>query len=339
MMKRRKFVKTVSMGAAALSLPLPVVKKKHLIMTVQGPAESDALGFVLSHEHILVDFIGADQVKPSRYKHEDVIPKVKPYLQEVREAGCNTLMECTPNYLGRDPLLLKKLAADTGLKILTNTGYYGARENKFIPEHAFQQTPAEMAAFWIGEWKKGIEGTGIKPGFIKIGIDRGPLSDFQRKLVEAACITHLKTGLTIAAHTGTAEGAFDEMEVLQRMGVHPSAWIWVHAQAEKDLEKHIVAAKEGAWISLDGVHHNQIGDYVKMIRNLKDQQLLHQVLISHDAGWYRPGEPGGGEFRGYLDVFTDLIPALQQDGFSRDELDQLFRKNPVEAFGIRVRKA
>ena len=44
-----------------------------LVPTVSGPLGAHRLGLTLMHEHVLVDFIGADQVSPSRY---DVNPLV-----------------------------------------------------------------------------------------------------------------------------------------------------------------------------------------------------------------------------------------------------------------------
>ena len=64
------------------------------------------------------------------------------------------------------------------------------------------------------------------------------------KLVRAAARAHLATGLTIAVHTGPAEGAFEQMEILKEEGVDPSAWIWVHAQGERDKAKHVGAAQQ-----------------------------------------------------------------------------------------------
>ena len=159
----------------------------------------------------------------------------------------------------------------------------------------------------MGEWYKRIR---IKPGFIKIGVAGDTLSELHRKLVDAAARTHLKTGLTIASHTGPAIPAFEQLEILKKEGVAPEAFIWVHAQAEKDLSNHVRAARMGAWISLDGVNDNNLAEYVKMIKNLKENNLLNKVLLSHDAGWYHPGEENGGEYRGYTTLFEKLVPLL-----------------------------
>jgi len=335
MNSRRTFLKLLSI--AGFTLPEVLIAKpaaKNIIMTVNGPIDAKNIGYTLPHEHILVDFIGADQVKPARYNKTDVLKKVTPFLKRAKQNGFDTLVECTPNYLGRDPELMQTISRQLGINILTNTGYYGARENKFIPEHAFDESAQKLAERWIHEWKNGLDGTRIKPGFIKIGVDRGSLSEFHRKLVRAAAITHKNTGLTIAAHTGPAVGAYEEIEILKEEGVKPDALIWVHAQNEKDMANFVKIAKSGTWVSLDGVKDNQIDDYVARLVHLKESQQLRRVLVSHDAGWYRPGEPNGGDFRDYSAIPDLLIPALKKVNFSQKEIDQIFINNPSEAFTI-----
>jgi len=307
-------------------------------MTVNGPVSASEMGVSLTHEHILVDFIGADSINENRWNKKEVLDKALPFLDEIKKLGCLTLVECTPDYLGRDPLLLKALSDASGMNIITNTGYYGAAGDKYIPKHAYSESAEELASRWINEWKNGIGSTGIKPGFIKIGVDDGPLSDIDKKLVEAAALTHLETGLTIASHTGPAFPAFEEIEILRKAGVSPEAFIWVHAQTEKDLSLQVKAAKMGAWISLDGLSDDNTEEYVVVIKNLKDNGLLGKVLLSHDAGWYRPGEVNGGEYRGYTALFQKLVPSLRRAGFSDKEIDGLLMTNPAMAFKTGVRK-
>ena len=307
------------------------------VMTANGPIAPEQMGTTLPHEHVLVDFATVEEVSPDRYDRDEVFETVLPYLQQVRALGLQTLVEATPAYLGRDPLLLQRLSDASGVHLLVNTGYYGAREDQHVPPHAFAEPADSLAARWIREWTTGIDGTGIRPGFIKIGVDPGPLSDIDRKLIEAAARTHLQTGLTIASHTGPAAGALDQLAVLEEEGVDPSAWIWVHAQAEDDSTVHVRAARSGAWISFDGLAPDNVERYVARVAFMKAEGLLHRVLVSHDAGWYHVGEPGGGTFRPYDTFFTDFLPALESAGFTDGEIRQLIATNPAQAFAVRVR--
>jgi phosphotriesterase-related protein len=332
-LSRRKFIK-----AGAVFLLWPKTNASLSVITVNGSIPAASMGTTLIHEHFLVDFIGADKIDYKRWNRDEVVKKVLPYLSEAKKHGVKTILDCTPAFLGRDVLLQKRLADESGLQILTNTGYYGAMGNKYLPQWAFTETPEQIAKRWIDEFEKGIENTRIKPGFIKISVDKGHLSELHQKIVKAAALTHLQTGLTICSHTGPAIPAFEEIELLQKMKVHPAAFVWTHAQQEEDRTMHVKAAKLGAWISLDGIGWGDFEKYTDYIDNLKSAGLLNKVLISHDAGWYKPEEKDGGSFIGYSNIFTVLIPLLKRRGITDTDIQQLLVKNPAEAFAIRVRK-
>jgi phosphotriesterase-related protein len=309
------------------------------VVTVNGPIDTGQLGTALIHEHFLVDFIGADKINFGRWDRKLVVEKVLPYLLEVKQLGVTSIFDCTPAYLGRDVQLLKMLSDASGLHIITNTGYYGAVENKYLPAWAFTESPEQLADRWINEFNDGIEGTSIKPGFIKISVNPDdPLSQVDKKLVVAAALTHKITGLTICSHTGPAPAAFAQLDILEGQGVSPEAFVWVHAQAEKDKLLLVKAAASGAWISLDGLGWGDFDKYADSILLMKRKGLLHRVLISHDAGWYKPDEKEGGEFIGYTAIFKELIPRLSALGFTGPETETLLVQNPAAALGIRVRK-
>ncbi|TVP48718.1 MAG: phosphotriesterase [Mongoliibacter sp.] len=307
------------------------------IQSVSGRVNPEDMGLTLIHEHILVDFIGADSTGYHRWDKDSVVQRVLPFLEEIKSKGVKTLIECTPSYLGKDPELLQKLSDLTGIRFLTNTGYYGAVGGKYLPEHAYTETASELAARWIREFEEGIEDTGVIPGFIKISVNEGAeLSDMDKKLVKAAALTHQETGLLIVSHTGPWSTAKAEIDILMAEGVDPSNFVWVHAQAEKDFENYKKAAEIGVWISLDGIVWDVDGHLERVLFS-KENGLLNQVLLSHDAGWYSPGEPDGGDFKGFNALFDELIPKMKEKGFTEDELNQILVDNPKRAFSIKAK--
>ena len=50
------------------------------ILTVRGPIPAARFGKALPHEHVMVDFIGADQTGKHRYDPDDVCRVMLPYL-------------------------------------------------------------------------------------------------------------------------------------------------------------------------------------------------------------------------------------------------------------------
>ncbi len=300
------------------------------VETVLGPVNADDLGVILVHEHALVDWIGAELTSRDRYDVEAVVQVVLPHLRRARELGVRTILECTPAYLGRDVRVLERLARESDLNVLTNTGYYGAGEDRFVPDHAYTASVESLAEAWIREREDGIDGTSIRPAFMKIAVDAGPLSEIGAKLVRAAAITHHATGLAIHSQTGDAIAGLAQLDLLENLGVALSAFVWVHAQNVEDLAVLVGAAERGAWIELDGVAPETVQRHADLVIGLAERGHLGRVLVSHDAGQYTVGEPDGGAaaFHPYDTVFTKLVPELQARGMGEVEVHSLLVDNP-----------
>ncbi|PKA99095.1 phosphotriesterase-related protein [Flavobacteriaceae bacterium MAR_2009_75] len=296
--------------------------------TVRGPIEVSELGFSLPHEHVMSNF-GKPQDSTSVYDEEVLFKQVLPYLKQLKSLGVDAIFDCTTAYFGRRIDLLKKISEQTDINIITNTGFYGGANDKYIPQLAYRKQASDIADIWIDEFENGIEGTSIRPGFIKLAFDSGNPSEIDLKLFEAGVLTHLKTGLTLAVHTGeNIEAAKSEMRLLEHNDVHPSAWIWVHANKVTEDKPLLDAAKKGVWISLDGVNETNYKNYAQRIQNFKKKQLLDQLLLSHDGN----GFPAGGTIRSFDAIVKFLIPELIALGFTPKEIDLLTKENPQKAF-------
>lgn len=317
------------------------------VTTVRGPIRADEMGKTLAHEHVVVDFIGAAKATPERYDHEAAFAAALPHLRALKGHGVSTLVECTPAYIGRNPSLLVRLSKGAGLHIVTNTGWYAAVEHKYLPPEAHTETAEQIAKRWLGECADGIGQSGVKPGFLKLGTDKGPLANVDAKLLRAAAAVHHETGLTIAVHTGDGKAAIDELRILREQRIDPQALIWVHAQNDPGAIQ-VEAAKQGAWVSLDGYSRNAVNlsRYPTMVEKHRDAGTLSRVLISHDDGWAVDGDKptgnplklfGNGNPEPYRSIFTHLIPELRRRGFTDADVDQILKRNPAEALAIRRR--
>jgi phosphotriesterase-related protein len=325
-MKRREFLgATAAVLAGVRGRGSVWAQEEPLIQTVRGPIPPDRLGVTLIHEHLLVDFIGADRIRPDRYDPDEVFRVVLPHLQRLRDLGGQSLAECTPMYLGRDPVLLARLSEASGLHLLTNTGQY---KEPFLPAATFTLSASELAAQWVAEARRGIGGTGIRPAFIKIAVNEGErLNPIQEKVVRAAARTSRATGLPIAAHTGA--GPVEHcLEVLAEEEVAAEAFIWVHAQAETREARHVAVAQRGAWVEFDGIAPDSLESHLRFTCHLLEQGYGDRILLSHDAGWYHVGEPEGGNFRSFDTLFTAFLPALREAGADAATERQLLVENP-----------
>jgi phosphotriesterase-related protein len=283
-------------------------------------------GTILVHEHVIVDFIGADRIGPGRYDSGEVFRVARPRLEEVKALGCVRMLECTPQFLGRDPALLRRLSDATGVELWTNTGIYGAGNHKYVPAFAREESADQLARRFVAEVERGVEG--VTPRFIKAGVNKGPLGELDRKLFRAAVIASRETGLTVASHTGDGAAALDELAILEEEKASPEKFVWVHAQNERDHAIHERVGRAGAWVEFDGIGPKSAGWHLECVRFMAERNLLGRTLISQDAGWYHVGEPGGGDYRGYGYIYTDFAPRLEPAWIPR-----LLRENPIAAFG------
>ena len=303
-MKRRDFV------MSALALPAP------------GPAPS-----VLVHEHVLVDFRTRPEQLQGGYDPGKVFEIVKPHLDEIRRLGCVRFQDCTPHYIGRDPRLLRRLADATGLEIWTNTGWYAARDHRYLPPEVRTETADRIARRWIDELEQGVDG--MKPRFVKIGVNGAPLHELDRKIVLAAAICSRQTGVTVASHTaGAGPAALEQLEIFAGAKADPARFVWVHADSEKDRAVHEKVARLGAWVEFDHVSEANLAFHLESVRFMASRGLLGRTLISQDAGYYRPGQPAGGPFKPYSYLYTGFLPKLDPAW-----VKPLMSDNPVAAFG------
>jgi phosphotriesterase-related protein len=313
------------------------------IHTVGGPLAPERLGTTLMHEHVMVDFGGADITGPHRWSRDEVVSVMLPTLQKVAGQGVGTLVECTPAYLGRDPELLRRLSALTGLHIITNTGLY---KEPYLPKWAFGLEPAELAARWIAEFADGIEGTGVRPGFIKIAVNPGELLPIQRTIVRAAAITHLATGLAVMAHTGDARAANESLDLIAAEGMPGERYIVAHADqigagvAPESpewvgvIDAHRALLDRGACLEYDAIGWGPVDRQVALVTAMLERGYENQLLLSQDAGWYHVGEPCGGKVQPMTGLLDDFVPALRAAGVDTESMAHLLIHNPARVLEV-----
>jgi predicted metal-dependent phosphotriesterase family hydrolase len=294
---RKQFLQaSVAAVASAMGADADAAQRKRtkgMIQTVTGTISARDFGFALIHEHILCDFIGADKTGRDRWNVDEVVRTIKPLLLQVKERGVRSFVDCTPAYIGRDPRILKILAQETGLNILINTGYYGGAGDKYVPKHAYDETAEQLADRWIREAQDGIEGTGVKPGFIKIGVDAtgdpaSPLSEIDAKIVRAAARASREAGIAVTCHTeGGGPPGLAAVKLFAKEKGDPAKFIVAHSDGNPDAI-NLEVAERGAWVSFDGIGWRPLEEHLKLIATMLEKRP-DRLLISQDAGWYWVG--------------------------------------------------
>src|SRR5687768_16546826 len=118
---RRQFLKqtatatlSVACGTGLSDAAAPEKPDEPFLQTVLGPVPIARFGPALVHEHVMCDFIGADQTGRHRWAVDAVAKRMAPYLKQLKERGVTGFVDCTPAFIGRDPRVLKRLAEETG---------------------------------------------------------------------------------------------------------------------------------------------------------------------------------------------------------------------------------
>jgi phosphotriesterase-related protein len=341
---RRKFIARTALSAGAICAADSIFTAESnrkgaesFIQTVLGPIAPDKFGVALAHEHVMCDFIGADLTGRHRWEVEAVVMRMLPFLRQLKERGVTGFVDCTPAYIGRDPRVLKRLAEETGLHVLTNTGYYGGANDKFVPKHAYDETPDQLANRWVREWEHGIEDTGVRPGFMKIGVDEAKgdppkLSEIDEKLVRAAARASRRTGLAVTCHTGGGPAGLAATRLFVEEKADPARFIVAHSDGH-GIHLNRQVAELGAWVSFDAISRQPLEQHLKLVTEMVEKHASH-LLLSHDNGWYNVGQENGGEVRDFNYIHNTFLPALQKHGVDQATARGLMAGNPARAFAV-----
>lgn len=306
--------------------------------TVLGDILLEEIGLILPHEHLFTDLRGPSAPDYAQSPVKSVLNTMLPYLSAAETAGVTALIECSTVGVGRNIEILRYLAENTRIHIVAPTGIY---REAYTPKKYLDSSIEDLVRLWEKDLTQSIESSGSKAGFIKIAVsDDGP-TNLEKRNIRAAARTSLTTGAAIASHTIGGRAALEQLALLEEEGLNLEKFVWVHADSEPDLGYHREATAMGANIEFDFI--GQPGtdplDHVKKIQSLMNDNKGKQILLSHDAGWYQPGQPNGhpeGGIRGFTYIPDEFIPLLIHEGMDEQAIKLLTEENPKRIFGIEV---
>jgi phosphotriesterase-related protein len=299
------------------------------LQTVLGPVDASDLGLILPHEHL---FIGGPP--SAAVDVDDVRRLMGPHLERACEAGVTALIECTPTGM-QNPRVLVALAEAFPIAIVMPVGLY--KHN--FPDDKLAMSEAEITDWMVSEIREGIDGSGVRAGFIKMAVTDEGITDIEARNLRAAARAARETGVIVASHTSgplSGKHALEQMDILASQGLPGEQFNWVHAQ-HAGVETHRRAAARGACVGFDGMDPSQEQHYVTLVLDALDAGLEEHILLSHDAGWYRGGEPDGGasQVRGFTYLVDGFLPRLRREGVSEELITLMTQTNPKLAFRVR----
>lgn len=308
-----------------------------MINTVLGEITPDKLGVTLMHEHIVWDWDGAES--NNNHNLDKVVNRMLPFLLDLKKSGCDTLVEATTFGAGRDISILGECAKKSGLNIITNTGVWDGSDSpqKYTPNWLKRKKIDEIVEIWSAEYFKGIEGTQLKPAFIKIALgDTGEITEFQDTILRAAARTSLKTKMPVQCHTFSASSAIKAVSIIEEETLPFNKFIWVHADGENNINVIKQLAEKGIWVEFDCLARTtDFSWHVQTIKTMVSEGMLDRLLLSQDAGTFYFGEENTeSSIFPYSRLFKEFIPSCVEQGISHDLFDELLIKNPLKVLDI-----
>jgi len=299
------------------------------LITTLGPLRRQDAGFILPHEHVFVDFRLPDDPEQGRADLSEVIAVMAPEIDAARALGVTAQVDCTPVGLARRADVLEALSARTGMPFLVPTGVY---REPHVPSWVREATEDRLAGWMLSELEEGIEGTGVRAAWIKLSVgDDGP-TPCESKVLRAAARAAAAVDAVIGSHTARGEVALHQIAVIEAAGYRADRFIWIHTQAEPDVDLHHRVARRGAWLEYDAIGDMDDEYFIEQILAALAAGFGSRVLLSQDRGWYDPAVPGGGVPRPYTYLQEEFLPKLKAAGVDDAEIRRLTRANPFDAF-------
>ncbi|MDA2930369.1 TatD family hydrolase, partial [Acidobacteria bacterium AH-259-O06] len=214
------------------------------IITVLGPLSPEQAGFTLCHEHLLCD------LWPLFPSYNNILDDENLAIQELKlykEAGGQTLVDCTSIGLGRNPQALCRISQATGVNIVMGTGWY--REEVY-PAYIQEKSTDELSALMVQEIQEAVEGTDIRAGHIgEIGTERYYITPAQERVFRAAARAQKQTGVSIWTHTTHfGELALEQIALLEEEGVPADRIVISHMGDRLQVDRFRAIAEKGVYL-------------------------------------------------------------------------------------------
>lgn len=299
------------------------------LITTRGELDRADLGLVLPHEHVFVELGDGVATHHEDVDPADVVAVMAPHVEDAMEAGVTAMVECTPEGVGRRVDVLEAVSEATGLPIVAPTGIY---REPWVPQWAREASEGDLFEWLLGELTGAAAGSDTRAAWIKVSAGDDGLTTVEEKILRAAARAGAETGALIGSHTTDAGVVERQLDVVEYAGYRPERFLWIHTQAEEDVDRHLAVAERGAWIEYDWISDpEEDAYYVDLVERVLDAGLGDRLLLSQDNGWYDPSEPGGGEQTPYTHFTDSFLPALRE-AVPEETVETLIRDNPYRAF-------
>jgi phosphotriesterase-related protein len=272
----------------------------------------------------------------------------------VRQGG-GTMVEVTPNGVGRDARALARLSRASGLDIVMGCGWY---QKDLLPcgfaERSIEELAAEIvrdivvgAAGGTNGAVCGAGGAGIRSGIIgEVGAEGDPVDPQEMRSVRAAGRASAITGAPITLHMGGfGEAKLRVLDALEEEGADPRSVVFRHAGSIADdmpLARRLLA--RGATVEADFL--GTTGSPWGTLFPFTDRSVARGFAELVADGWGSQLVLGGDVCQrvqlrrygghGYGYVVDQFLPVLAEFGVTPEALDRMMVENPARVLAFRA---
>jgi predicted metal-dependent phosphotriesterase family hydrolase len=313
------------------------------VNTVLGPIHSEEMGVTMCHEHITWGPPGWDHDPEWWFHYPKVYSKCLADLVDLRNHGGETIVDCAGIGFGRDIEFYRMLSLYSGVNVVVPTGFWAGIG---VYNYFLEKDMTYLVDLMIKELTEGIGDTGIKAGFIKVGVGEHT-SDFDLLLHRAAARAAMETGCSITTHAA-GEG-LRVLKIFEDEGLDLDRVIVAHCAHNHamDLERDKIMAKMGAWVSYDSftvepswaVTHYAQADEVRAdaVKGFIDAGFIDRLLLSSDnnlfsLGWSRSSPYAGKTTQ--ADFMRNTPGNLKRVGIEEETFWRIMVENPKKVIPL-----
>lgn len=323
----------------------------NFVNCITGPKNSGELGRTLMHEHFLFGYCGFQgDTTLGGFNEEAYTKACVQAVEDARAYGIETIVDATTNECGRNVRFLKKISDLTGINIICSTGYYFQAESSYAYwnfRKGFADIEQEIYDMMYTEVTKGIEGTDIKAGVIKLASSFNEITPMEEHFFKAAARVQHDTGVVIITHTQQGTMGAAQADLLIANGAFPEKIAIGHMCGSTDIAYHEEVLKRGVYINLDRfglqgeLFHTPTDEQrMDVIKTLCDKGYGDKILLGHDSVNVNLGRPlvmtpfmqEALKDANIRTIGAKVLPGLKARGMSDDAIDALLAANPQKLF-------
>ncbi|HEX6657431.1 MAG TPA: hypothetical protein VF065_05080 [Ilumatobacter sp.] len=320
-----------------------------VVHTFRGPIDPGDIGATLIHEHVFVRNPEIEANLPDgEWSPDDAVDVAVAGLTELHELGISTVVDLTVPGLGRDVELVTRVAERVPINLVAATGWYTAN---VLPTY-FQfhgpgkqiDGPDPLVGLFVRDITVGIGTGSVRASMIKVMTDAGKITEDVARVMTAAAIAQLETGVAITTHSNPASrNGLLQQAFLGARGVRPERIVVGHSGDTEDVTYLKELMDNGSTIGMDRFGMEQVlpdDRRISTLLTLIEQGYADRIVISHDAAYYSHVTPPSWRARfaprWRMDTISrSILPALRDAGISAETLDQIMVGNPRRLLEVR----